>query len=744
MIGRLRRVLGFGDARVRGVAFFAVLVAAVLSANIGMPAGLPAIRAEQVLLALLLPSLAWHHWRNPEARRLTFVDGAFAALGLCFAVTLVYAPLRVPGVSFSLRDPFEVARVAEYWLVYRLGLAAAGWPGAARGLLAFAAAAAMGGGAFALVQYLEPDGFNEAVTAIWTPQHHLVALDRTGRAVGTIGNANYFGLASGLFLALCLAAIALRTANGRWVWLAYAGAAAAVLGLVLSQSRTATFATLGALGLGFAALVLTRGRQAAYVSAAAVVLAAGAASIAFVELVPPDFGSYHARFAPRELTEGSSFGIRVSRWRAIFAGFFERGPSFCETGEIPGVPPARGHEPAPAESPAEPAARERDARRKADVEAVARAILRSYCDRGRWPVGEPLAEVLVPRYLEALPVDPLTGEPYAAYVASGGFTVAARLEDPGDPEGPWYTLGTVPNMVVNPSFEGGGASPVGWVAIQGAKAARAPGGRYGSRAGHFVVPSGGLVYQNVVFEFALRRPYTVGIWAKAAADRPQPLQLYLAAGFADGTRRDPFVTREAEIPADGAWHHVRLTFETGSVRMTTLQIILRGSGGGPLDVLVDGATLNEGPLPLAFPTASDVDPARLNPEDLPTFADSPLLGVGPRKDIQLGAVDNEYALFLDRYGLAGTAAYLALLLAGAAAGWRAYRRSGSAWERAAGLALAASFVLLAVFNVAAGSFYHFQLMAIVWAWTGAAAGFASAPFKPGAARFVQLAEVSRA
>jgi len=743
MSGRLAAAVSFRDARARAVAFFAVLGAAFLSPNIGMPAALPAIRIEQLLLAFFLPSLAWYHWRIPEARRLTVIDGAFAALGLAFALTLVYAPLRGPGVSFSFRDPFELARVAEYWLLYRLGMAAAAWRGTPTGLLGFAAAAALGGGLFALVQYLEPGSFNDVVTAVWTPPHHLVALDRTGRAVGTIGNANYFGLASGLFLSLCLAAVALRAVRGRWLWLVHAGAAAAVLGLGLSQSRTATFATLAAMALGFVGLLLTQRGRAAYLPAAAVVLVAGVASIAFVELVPPDFGSYHSRFAPRELTEGSSFGIRVSRWRSIFAGFFQRGPAFCETGEVPGIPPARGHEPAPAEPLAEDAARTRDVQRKADVESLARALLRFYCDRERWPVGEPLADALVPAYLRAMPADPLTGDPYPAYVVSGGFTVAAKLEDPADPEGPWYTLGTIPNMLLNPSFESGRTAPDAWAAIQGADARLQGGGRYGSRAARLTIPPGGLVYQNVVFEFGLRRPYTVGVWAKAPGSQPQALQLYLAAGFADGTRRDPFLTREAQIPADGAWHHLSLTFETGNVRMTTLQVILRGAGGAPLDILVDGATLNEGPLPVSFATAVDVDPARLNPEDLPTFADSPILGVGPRKDIQLGAVDNEYALFLDRYGLVGTAAYITLLVAGGAVGWRAYRRPGPAPAKAAGFALAASFVLLAVFNVAAGSFYHFQLMAVVWAWAGAAAGLPAGGSPARHERAASAAEVLR-
>lgn len=736
------RFFRFEERRWRALAFFAVLAAAFVSPNIGMPAGLPAIRLEQLVLAALLPSLFWYHWRTPAARRVTIVDGAFAFLGLSIALTLAYAPLRVPGVAFSLRDPFELARVAEYWLVYRLGLAAADWPHTPLGLGGFAAVAAVAGGAFAVVQYLEPDGFNDTVTAIWTPAHHLVALDRTGRAVGTIGNANYFGLASGLFLALCLSFVALRAVRG-WRWyVAVAGASAAVLGLVLSQSRTATFATLAAIGVALFALALTRRRQAAYVPATAVVVVAAVVSITFVELVPPDFGSYHARFAPQELTEGSSVGIRLSRWRSIFAGLFRQRPAFCETGEVPGRPPARGHEPRPPVATPTGEVLARDTQRKAHVESITTAVLRYYCDEGHWPTEQPLDETLVPRYRATMPADPLTAAPYVAYVSTGGFFVAAQLENAADAEGPWFVLGTIPNMVRNPSFEHWQADPEAWSVIQGATARREGNALFGRWAARFTLPPGALVYQNVVFQFGLHRAYTVGLWAKASGDEAQRLEIYLVATFADGTRLDPYLTREVELPADGNWHHASLTFETASARITTLQLVLRGADGAPADVLVDGVTLNEGPLPLSFATATDVDPARLNPDDLPTFADSPFLGVGPRRDIQLGAVDNEYALFLDRFGLVGTVAYVALLVAAFVVGWRGYRRAVRPADGAVGFALAASVVLLGVFNVTAGSFYHFQLMAIVWGWVGAVAGQAAASqHSPSASGTV--AEVSR-
>ncbi len=711
------------EPRARVGAFLTLLGAAILSPNIPLPEPAPAVRLEQLLLAALLPSFLLFLRRHPDARRRTALDWAFLALACAITFTLAYAPLAVEGASFSLRDPFEVARVAEYWLLYRFALILPAELLPRTATVALLASAALAEAAFALVQYLEPPGFNETVTRIWAAAHHLRALDRTGRAVGTVGNANYFGMFSALLLFAGLAALALRTGPARLRRLAVAAVPAAILCLVLSQSRSATFATLFGLGVGLAATVALERRRASYVRPAALVLASAALAIAFVELVPPDYGSYHARFAPQELTGGSSTLTRISRWRALFAGFFESRPTFCETGEIPGLEPSPGHEPA-----AELSSGDADVRRRADVRRIARAVLDYFCQHGRWPSGVPLAEALVPDFLPELPRDP-EGAPYLAYVASGGFLVGAELDDPSSPDGPVYTLGTIPNMVRNPSFESAGSVP-GWVAVSGASLLPTPSERlFGERAGLLEAADGGLVYQSVVFAFPRVRPYTVSLWAKSAGGH-QVLELYLVAGLVDGSTLDPFERAVFEVPDDGRWHRVWLTFETGEVRMDRLQIALRPGGEAPLRIFLDGVALNEGSFPASFATVSDVDPARLNPQELPTFADSPLFGVGPLKELQLGAVDNEYALFLDRYGLVGTVAYLALYLLAGLAAWRAARVDAAG--RALSLALLAFLAGLFLFDVAAGSFYHFQIMAVFWLLVGLVARGAEAARARGA------------
>lgn len=705
------------EPRARVWAFLALLAAAVLSPNIGMPDPAPAVRLEQLLLAALLPSFAAFLWRHPEARRRTKADWAFSALACAIAVTLVYAPLAVDGASFSFRDPFEVARVAEYWLLYRFALVLPADRLPRAGAMALLCAAALGEGAFALVQYLEPPGFNETVTAVWAAEHHLRALDRTGRAVGTVGNANYFGIFSALLLFAALAALALR-AHPLWLRrLALAAVPAAVLCLVLSQSRSATFAAIFGLTVGFGAAVLMERGRARFLQPAALFLASAAVAITFVELVPPDYGSYHARFAPQEITGGSSTLTRISRWRSLFAGFFETRPTFCETGEIPGLDPAPGHEPT-----AELSAAPEDARRRADVRRLARAVLDYFCEHERWPAGAPLAEALVPDFLAEMPRDP-AGEPYLAYVASGGFLVGAELGDPSSPDGPIYTLGTIPNMVRNPSFESVGSVP-SWVPVRGASLSATRDERlFGERAALLAAEGSALVYQSVVFTFPRERPYTVSLWAKSAGGA-QELELYLVAGLVDGTTLDPFERAVFGVPDDGRWHRFWLSFDTGAVRIDRLQIVLRPAGDAPLRIYVDGVALNEGSFPASFATVSDVDPARLNPQELPTFADSPVFGVGPLKELQLGAVDNEYALFLDRYGIVGAAAYVALYLLAGAALWRAARFDERG--RPLALALLAFLAGLFLFDVAAGSFYHFQIMAVFWLLVGLAARGAEA------------------
>jgi hypothetical protein len=94
-----------------------------------------------------------------------------------------------------------------------------------------------------------------------------------------------------------------------------------------------------------------------------------------------------------------------------------------------------------------------------------------------------------------------------------------------------------------------------------------------------------------------------------------------------------------------------------------------------------------------------------------------VIGAGPRKDIELGTVDNEYALFLDRYGALGTLAYLALFAGALLLSARAWFK-GSDVVATMGLVMVTFTALLGLFNVTAGSYYHFQIMAVYWLLAG--------------------------
>jgi O-antigen ligase len=89
---------------------------------------------------------------------------------------------------------------------------------------------------------------------------------------------------------------------------------------------------------------------------------------------------------------------------------------------------------------------------------------------------------------------------------------------------------------------------------------------------------------------------------------------------------------------------------------------------------------------------------------------SPLFGWGTAKELMTSIVDNDYLLIWRRYGLVGLAAFfylfarLALLARVTSLG--------------AKLAVYSSLTVLAVFNLAAGTWYHLQLMALFWLGIG--------------------------
>ncbi len=704
------------------------VAAAVLSPDIQTPGSLPAIRVEQLWLAALLVPLGLYYLENPTLRKIHLIDWAFLALALAISASILLTPVIVEESFRSIRDPFEVARVVEYWAAFRLALTLRPVFETSRSTVVVLALAGTGSGIFAAVQYLDVGSFNEAVTDVWANSHNLESVIRRGRSVGFVGNPNNFGIFCTLLLTTLLSSMVLRKPGNLdrlAQTLLVGGIAFATVGLMASQSRTATIAALGAVVLTFAWMFLVRGKAGAYVPVVGILVVSLAVSISLLELFPPQFGRFHDRFNPAAFTDDPSITIRITKWKSLFSGFFADKPDFC-TGEDLDSLVTTGHEPAAGSLAADPDVAARDSERKDDIRAVSRSMLDYFCENDRWPVADPTG-ALVPEFLEVLPTDPQTGEAYALYVQRFGFVVSAVLENSDDPVGPRFALGTVPNLVTNPSFEEGGMTPSHWSVAGAADGrgltvlARELEGRFGDRAASATIGDGGSVWQLIVLDFEPGAEYTASAWARAEGGSDERVLLYLVGTLANGRTLDPLAKEEAILSATGRWVPISLTFSTpDDTRLSTIQIMLRSSGtDGEVKAGFDALMLTPGTISPSFPWIRNVAPSVSAP--FPGFSDSPLVGVGPRKGLELGAFDNEYVLFLDRYGILGTLSYLFLFGAAFLVSLRVSLDSRSEFQWL-GVGLAAFIAALAVYNLTAGSYYSFQLMAIFWPLVGLLAG----------------------
>lgn len=734
LVMRARGVLDLEPATHRRNAVVVLVVLALASPNIALPGGLPAVRLEQIAALLLLPGIAIYHLRHPAARRLAFSDLAFAAFGASVVVSIVVGPLITRRFDWSVRDGFDVMRVAEYWIVFRLARTLDGEHLATVVRVVLWSAVAIG--TLGLVQYLHPPGFNDLVTAIWTTGHNLDGVEESGRIVGTSGNANEFGLLSTLFLILASVHLALRPSAGSSTRLiATAVIVLATFGIVGAQSRTAAVATI--IGLAFVIALgwatsrtSVRGGWRRARGATSLVAVSLVAAVLLVNLVPPKSADIAHRFDIFSLVSDPSVVIRLANLRAIFGG----GPS-TSTGAAPGSPcsvpqsekgAAPGHAPVgtTGSEPANPEVLARDVVRKHDVARIAAAVAVYVCRHGSWPAGETLAQVLVPEEMDAVPEDP-SGQPYRFYPGALGFLVGADLEDASDPSGPVFTMGTIPSMVMGSSFDSGDQVPAGWAVGGGASTTGSGADRlFGSTAERIGLPTTvSWVYQYIVFAFPKGREYTAAIWAHAPPGSEQALELRVVALTNDGRRLDPFAARDVRLPADGRWVRPTVTFQTpADARIVTAEIMLRLPAGAATSVLVvDGASLTEGPFPASYTTVADADPAGIRLPGGPSFLNSPIVGVGPVRDQQLGAVDNEYADLLLHQGVLGLIAFIGVLVAFVLAGFRAWRTAGPS-GRVLGLAVAGWGAAISVFDLANGIRFDSQLMVIASIVVGCCVG----------------------
>ena len=702
---RLRAAATLEQAADRLALGLALVVLTLVTPFVPLPGPLPAIRLEQILLLVAVIPVLRYLYRHPEFRRVGMIDYAFALLGVATALTILLAPILVGGVTRSFRDVFEVVRIAEYWLVYRIGSTITPPTLGSSRLARLLAAAAIALGLFAVAQYLNPTGFNDVITSIWTQSHNLLGVINEGRAVGTAGNANQFGI---LATDLLFVALALRLGDDagrrRWVWAA--AIAAATVSLVLAQSRGAIIGAGVGLVLATGLLARRRTLQRALRVAAPAMSAAIPIVVLLIAIAPPASGSILSRFNAVALIRDPSVIVRVGRVQSIFtdsgAGLPQAGGDrgACIASLVPPANPEPGHEPA-SNGPAVAAS--------APIEGLASAVASFYCDNGAWPTD--LSSDLVPAYLSSIPVAP-GGRNYALYTSQRGFAVGltGSADDRDDVAG----AGSVPNVLANASFEQTGSPPAQWTVTAGTVAVGSPAAAFGQNATDVTLPAGGAIYQLVVANLPRNVDFTFGVWVKPVESTASKLQLYVVATTAGGQRIDPLDARTLDITGSG-WQHLAISFRTPNQDLTFLQLMVRGPAG-PSHVVLDGASLTEGPYALPFESLQD-EPASSIAGNGPSFLESPIIGVGPQKNEVIAAYDDEYVLALTQYGLLGLATYVFLFASafftslGAAlrvAGW------GGLW----GLVLASYTVALGIFAISAGAYHQLQVMVIYWLSVG--------------------------
>jgi hypothetical protein len=517
------------------------------------------------------------------------------------------------------------------------------------------------------------------------------------------------------------AAIAREPTTTRLIWpCAIVGS---VVSLVLAQSRGAILgAGIGicvALGLLALRKSLVRG-----ITVTAPWIAAGLiAAIALAMVAPPSTGNILYRFNIAGILRDPSVVIRVAQAQSIFADSGNGPPAAggdiaaCVAKLAPVSSPEPGHEPGPAAPSPAPTF---------DADRLASAVAEYYCATGRWP--SDIAHDIVPTYLHDIPGG--SGlDAFSLYSSKRGFavglgrSVADRSEDPG--------AGSFPNLLANSSFEEPGNPPDQWLITPGVSTTALTTSAAFSRSSVDVsMPAGGAIYQLVVADLPTNSEYTTGVWARSVDPNGATLQLYVVALTATGARIEPVATRTFVVPGTAGWQHLALTFETPADHLLSLQVMFRAPSTAA-HVLLDGATMTEGPFALPFGALVDQSAGSAGGSGLPVFRQSPLLGVGPQKDEVVAVIDNEYTSFLVHYGIVGVLAYVLLFASAFMIGIRRAFR-GRGWVGLIGVSLAAFTVALAVSGVSAGSFHQVQIMFVYWLIVGVAG--ATAPTAAGERR----------
>ncbi|MGH2602934.1 MAG: hypothetical protein ACRDJ9_26550, partial [Dehalococcoidia bacterium] len=222
-------------------------------------------------------------------------------------------------------------------------------------------------------------------------------------------------------------------------------------------------------------------------------------------------------------------------------------------------------------------------------------------------------------------------------------------------------------------------------------------------------------------------PLTAAAWVKLPGSVSGDLSLWVNVYYADGGRSDPHARIAIDTSRTGVWQQVSAPVAPEAGRFVTYVGVYLMGEGFQGEALLDGVELVEGGQPLDFAALREASPPAVGLDAGARLRESPVVGGGPGKAAETGAVDNEYLTIAARYGLLGLAIYLALWAATALAAWRGFRRASGGATGALCLTVTAGVAAFLVFNLVAGSFLHLQLMGLFWPLAGVAVGVGDDP-----------------
>jgi len=220
-----------------------LLIVAVLFPPVRLPAGIPALRIELIIILIAWTLFLLRHLATGEGMRLSWnpTNNWFFLFGTSILVSIAYAAL-VKGYYPIGRDLWEFVKIIEYFLIFALVASLRVSSEQMRKYYFISLMVFLCSAIFGFAQYFNLFDINSMVTPYYAPTQ-MRGLIRAGRIVGTTGNPNEFGILMVLAASLALTGALWFKGSGikliSWVALGVFGFA-----ITLTLSRSALLGLL--------------------------------------------------------------------------------------------------------------------------------------------------------------------------------------------------------------------------------------------------------------------------------------------------------------------------------------------------------------------------------------------------------------------------------------------------------------------------------------------------------------------